>query len=185
MKAIEKDLQKKTGLSSIHFGKDGKLAYDKSEKANGGSADMRAQITSAIDSTTTIFKLGDFSGTNVAFGETQPRSRVNGVWTFDIRIDFADFKNAADYSDTRVMDAFSLGMVIAHEIDHNFPVGTEADEGADGVIAHINRMQTQLGLPTRDSGSHKGVCDKGNCSISFHDKDNHQLLLKWKLEGVR
>jgi RHS repeat-associated protein len=188
MKHLEKDLQHKTGLNSIHFDETGKLTYDKGETASGGSSKMRDQITAAIDSTTDVFKLGNYSGDDkIQFADTD-KGTVNtktGVTTYNVRFDFSDFQNAADHSDTQANAAFSVGLTLSHEIDHKFPSFTPSDNGPGGVIDFVNGIQKQLGLPTRDDGSHEGTCAKGTCSISFHDQNGQQHLLKWQLEGSR
>lgn len=183
---IQKDLQQKTGLKSVKFDKDGKLGYDKNEKASGGSANLRDQITAAIDSKTDTFKLGDYSGSdNIQFAETDAGSVSNGVTTYNVKFDFADFQNAADHSDTQAMGSFSVGLVLSHEIDHKFPSFNPSDNGPGGVIDFVNGERSQLGLPARDLGSHRGTCSNGTCSVSFHDSNGQQHLLKWQLENSR
>ena len=81
--------------------------------------------------------------------------------------------------------AFSVGLVLSHEFDHKFPTFNPTDNGPGGVIDFVNGIQKELGLPTRDLGSHQGVCGHGNCSVSFHDASGQQHLLKWQMENQR
>ena len=186
MKAIAKDLQAKTGLKSMNFDKSGQLGYDKNETASGGSAGLRDQITSAINSQTDVFKLADYSGsTDLNFMDTDTGTVSNGVSTYTIRIDFGDYRSAADLSDPQAMAAFSLGLGISHEIDHKFPSYNPNDTGPGGVIDFVNTFQKQLGLPTRDTNIHNITCPSGTCSIPFHDQNGQQHLLKWQLENSR
>jgi hypothetical protein len=186
LNAIKKDLQKKTGLKSINFDKNGRLSYDKNEKASGGSAGLRAQITSAIDSQTEVFNLGDYSGSpSIDFATTDAGTKAGGVSTYEVQIDFADFRNAADLSDTHAMAAFSVGLNISHEIAHKLPTFIRDDTGDKGVISIINNFQRQLGLSTRDTNVHDITCLTGTCSIPFYNSDGKQQLLKWKSENSR
>jgi RHS repeat-associated protein len=186
MKAIAKDLQTKTGLKSMNFDKNGQLGYDKNETASGGSAGLRDQITSAINSQTDVFKLGDYSGsTDLNFMDTDAGTVSKGVTTYNTRIDFDDYQSAADLSDPQAMAAFSLGLGISHEIAHEFPSFNPNDTGPGGVIDFVNTFQRQLGLPTRDTNIHSITCLSGTCSIPFHDLNGQQHLLKWQLENSR
>jgi RHS repeat-associated protein len=192
MAGIAGDLQKKTGLGSVRFDKDGQLTYDKNEVAHGGSAKLRDQMTAAIDDKKNGFELGDYSGSrDFSFMNTDPGTNDNntGVTTYQVRIDFADFQNASDHSDTQAMAAYSIGLNLSHEINHKVPGGPRGmqtpDEGPGGVIDFVNGIQTELGLPTRDPGSHEALCNNGTCSISFHDQSGGQSLVRWQLEDRR
>jgi hypothetical protein len=149
---------------------------------------MRDQITAVIDSKTDIFRLSDYSGSqDIQFMQTDQGTTdiKTGVTTFNVQIDFADFQNAAGQSDFLAAAAFSVGLVLSHEFDHKFPNFNPTDNGPGGVIDFVNGMQKELGLPTRDLGSHQGVCSHGNCSVSFHDANGQQHLLKWQMENQR
>jgi len=78
-------------------------------------------------------------------------------------------------------------LTLSHEIAHKFPTRNPIDNGPGGVIDFVNGIQRQLGLPTRDLGSHTGTYDKGTGmnSITFHDQSGHELLLKWQPESKR
>jgi RHS repeat-associated protein len=205
--AIEKDLQAKTGLSSIHFGNNGKLTYDKNEKANGGSAQMRQAITGAIDDSKNIFQIGDYSGSeNIQFAGADAGTTNTsnpGVTTYQVKIDFADFRDARNLSDSQALDAFSLGLNLYHEIDHkvsydpNNPLtaGLRPDispgPGIPGVIDDVNVAQSQLSLATRVPGAHTGQPYKG---FDTRLKNTYQIesnsggkakFLRWKLENQR
>lgn len=202
-KAIEKDLRAKTGLSSIQFDKNGKLTYDKNEKAQGGSAQLRQGITGAIDDPKNVFQLGDYSGSeNIQFALTDAGSVLanTGVTTYQVKIDFADFRDARNLSDSDALNAFSLGLNLAHEIDHKVsydpsnpvPVGGRRDEGPGGVIANINVAEGQLGLATRAPGSHTGRPYSGPDSrykntyqIQFNNASGKAKFVRWKLENQR
>jgi RHS repeat-associated protein len=208
-KAIEKDLQAKTGLSSIHFDKNGKLTYDPSEKANGGSAQFRQSITGAINDSKNVFQIGDYSGSeNIQFAETGAGATTTsnaGVTTYQVKIDFADFRDARNLSDSQALDAFSLGLNLYHEIDHKvsydpsnpIPAGmaTRPDispgPGVPGVIDDVNVAQSQLGLASRAPGAHTGQRYNG---VDPRLKNTYQIefnasgkakFLRWKLENQR
>ncbi|WP_263377690.1 RHS repeat domain-containing protein [Granulicella paludicola] len=188
MSAIAKDLQQKTGLSSIAFDKNGQLGYDKDETANGGSAGLRDQITSAIDSQANVFKLADYSNDpklNFMDSDAGSMNANSGQTTYNVRIDFADYANAAGQSDKQAMAAFSLGLGVSHEIDHKFPVYNPRDTGPGGVIDNVNVFQRQLGLATRDINVHNITCPSGTCSIPFHDPGGKERTLRWQLENSR
>ncbi|HEV2616727.1 MAG TPA: hypothetical protein VGU63_08990 [Candidatus Acidoferrales bacterium] len=173
-------------MKSINFDRNGQLTYNKSEKANGGSAGLREQITSAIDSQTDVFKLGDYSGSsNINFMQTDAGSVTNGIATYNVQIDFDDFRNAAGFSDSHETAAFSLGLNLSHEIDHKFPTFNPNDTGPGGVIDFVNTFQRQLGLATRDINSGSTSCPSAMCTISFHDQNGQQHLLRWQLENKR
>jgi hypothetical protein len=188
MDAIAKDLRQKTGLSSIGFDNNGKLGYDKNEIAEGGSIGLREQITSAIDSQSNIFKLGDYSGdSEVTFinADQGTVDKNTGISTYNIQIDFADYANAAALSDKQALAAFSLGLGVSHEVDHKFPVPNARDTGPGGVIDNVNVFQRQLSLATRDINVHDIVCPSGRCSIPFHDGNGKERTLRWQMENSR
>src|SRR5262249_54670483 len=119
--AIERDLRAKTGLNSIGFDKNGRLAYDKSEKANGGSAQLRQAITGAIDDQKNVFQLGDYSNSeNIQFASTDAGSfnSTTGITTYQVQLDFADYQDARNLSDTEAIDSFTIGLTLYHEVDH-------------------------------------------------------------------
>lgn len=213
LERIAADLRKKTGLSSITF-KNGKLTYDKNEVARGGSAELRNAIIGAINDTKNIFQLANFTG-SVQFmqsdaGEFNART---GVVTYQIKIDFGDYKDAANYSDSDALEAFSLGSGIYHEITHkvsydpNNPLPFTLENGtthytrpdlADpfdsnypGVIDLENVANRQLGLPIRESTHtatpYTGIDPrfKGTQQIKFKDAAGRDKFVRWKLESKR
>jgi RHS repeat-associated protein len=207
-RAIERDLQAKTGLSSIHFDNTGKLTYDPNEKANGGSSQVRQAITGAIDDTKNVFAVGDYSGSeNIQFASTDAGTVDSStkVTTYQVKIDFADLREARNLSDTEALAAFTVGLNLYHEIDHKasydpnnpIPAGmaTRPDvspgPGIPGVIDNVNVGQSQLGLATRAPGAHTGQRYSGSDSrlkntyqIEFN-ASGKQKFLRWKLEGER
>jgi RHS repeat-associated protein len=201
-KAIEKDLQAKTGLTSIHFDQNGRLTYDRNERAQGGSAQLRQNILGAIDDPTNLFQIGDYSNSdNIQFAATDEGSvdLTTGITTYQVKIDFADFQDARNLSDTGALDAFSVGLNLDHEIDHKvsydpnnpLPPGGRGDGGPNGVIADVNVAQSQLGLATRAPDSHTGQPYKGPDSrlkntyqIQFNASGKAKFL-RWKLENQR
>ncbi|HEX8459226.1 MAG TPA: NPCBM/NEW2 domain-containing protein [Pyrinomonadaceae bacterium] len=206
LNAIEKDLQKKTGLSSIKF-VNGKLTYDKTEVAKGGSAALRQSILGAVNDPKNVFKLSDHSGTeNLQFAKIDAGTVdvTTGISTYDVQIDFADFHAARGLSDTDALNAFTLGTELRHEIDHKVsydpsnPIlgATRPDvsprPGYPGVIDNDNVVRSQLGLISRASGAHEGQpyrgADsryKGTYQIQFNDSSGKTKFLRWKLEGSR
>jgi len=212
MNAIEKDLQAKTGLTSIKFDSNGKLTYDRSEVAKGGSASLRQAIEGAIDDHKNIFQLGNYSGSeSVNFAETDAGTvTVNGntrVTTYQVKIDFADFSDAKNLSDVDALKSFTVGLVLAHEIDHkvsydpgnpipsDFPAGRpdiSPRAGVPGVIDDDNVIRSQLGLIPRAPGTHTGENYtgkdpqyKGTVSIQFNDPSGKAKFVRWKRESYR
>jgi RHS repeat-associated protein len=204
LKAIRDDLRKKTGLKSINFDKKtGTFSYDKNETAKGGSAELRQQITGAIDDQKNVFKLNDYSGTeSLQFADTDAGTVLSntGVTTYQVRIDFSDFRDAKVLSDKEAIEAFSIGFVLSHEVDHKVsydpnnpcPLGGRPDDGPYGVIADVNLAESQLGLATRSLGSHTGQPYHGADSrfkntnqIQFNDASGQARFLRWKLESQR
>ena len=128
-----------------------------------------------------------------------------GVTTYQVKIDFADFHDARNLSDSEAVDAFSLSLNLYHEIDHKvsydpsnpIPGGMtmrpdiSPGPGVSGVIDDVNVAQTQLGLATRAPGAHVGQRYNGPDS---RFKNTHQIefrasgkakFLRWKLENQR
>lgn len=205
MKALEKDLRAKTGLQSIAF-QNGKLTYDSNEVAKGGSAKLREAITGAINDTKNVFQVGDYSGSkSIQFAETDGGSldKNTGITTYQVKFDFADFRNARDHSHSEVMDSFSFGLNLYHEIDHKvsydpsnpIPRGfatipdVSPRPGISGVIDNVNIASSQLNLILRDRGAHTGQKYTGHDSsyknTYYIPFDNGKKFLRWKLEGNR
>jgi len=213
LKAIRDDLRKKTGLKSIDFAKKtGRFSYDSKEVASGGSTTLRQTITGAIDDSKNVFQLNDYSGSqSVNFAEGDPGTvdSTTRVTTYQIKIDFADYADARNLSDSDAFASFSLGLNLFHEIDHKVsydssdPIDSRIGFRDDltrtiggvsvrGVIERENIVRSQLGLISRDPGTHAGTPYTGNDprfrgthQIPFTDASGQAKFIRWKLESAR
>ncbi|MBL8192898.1 MAG: RHS repeat-associated core domain-containing protein, partial [Blastocatellia bacterium] len=167
---IQKDLQQKSGLKSLIF-VNGKLTYDKNETANGGSKTFRQQIIGAINDSKNAYVLNKASNDqSVSFTNISPAEKSPpGTQVYNIKIDFADYANAKNYSDSDAYKAFSLGLGLVHEINHRSTYdslgirifGYRPDIGtatiSKGVIDFVNDINSELGLIQRAPGEHNAI----------------------------
>jgi hypothetical protein len=124
------DWQRKTGYNHIYFDNSNNLVIDRdagiTKDENGryvGSADLRANLSDAIE-TNDIFNLEHANGSNeVAFADTELVQTTTSAQTdesfstYRVRIDFRDFDRAT--GDREAIEANSIGLVVIHEFDHN------------------------------------------------------------------
>ncbi|MBI4854828.1 MAG: RHS repeat-associated core domain-containing protein, partial [Acidobacteria bacterium] len=206
LKRIAEDLQKKIGLKSLNF-VNGNLTYDKNEKPSGGSAILQDNILGAINDPNNIYILNDTTDdTSVSFAQadTGTQDSKTRVTKYNISIDFGDFASAKDQSDSRAFEAFSLGLVLFHEINHkatydsdgniidNFRFDVSSNPKAVGVIDFVNQANKELGLIIRAPGVHKAVPNPGNTNlasntlgIQFKDRDGKDKFVRFKKETNR
>lgn len=204
LKKVERDLQAKTGLKNLKF-VDGKLTYDPNEVASGGSKTLRDNILGAINDQFNSFILSNASGNeSVSFARIEPGAWITGLRTYFIQIDFADYTNAKNFSDSDAYDAFSLGLQIFHEINHKatynasgetiytFRNDVSTTPKILGVIDVVNLAQAELGLIQRASGAHDAVSEPGNTSLApgtlgvqFKDGSGKDKFVRFKKESKR
>jgi hypothetical protein len=90
---------------------------------------------------------------NVAFAQVVPgkwkTNARNSAPVFVIRIDFADFEHLV--GDNQARDAFNVGWVFLHELDHvvNDTADASALDETGECEAHINQMRRECDLPER------------------------------------
>ncbi|NNE98337.1 MAG: hypothetical protein HKN25_04870 [Pyrinomonadaceae bacterium] len=206
-KEIENDLREKMGLASIGFDKHETLIYDKREPAIRGSEKMRELILSAIDDQKNVFLVCNYSGANeVQFAKTDKgwidvNSRIT---TYEIMFDFEDFENSRRYTPDVVLESYSLGILLFHEIDHKVsydpkypipPTGVRPDKssrGVRGVIENTNIVRRELSLVLRNSKRRIAKRYRGanqiftnTRQITFKGPAGKRNFLRWKLESKR
>jgi len=173
------DWQRKTGYNRVYFDNNNNLVIDRSagiaRDANGnflGSADLRANLTDAIE-TRDIFNLEHANGSgDVAFADTEltqvtTNAQTNETFrTYRVRIDFSDFNHLT--GDREAIEAFSIGLVVTHEIDHNlYGRLTDTPNGPNnpGPVEtnYINPIREQLGCDQM-----KAFCKVNATSFKAH-----------------
>lgn len=150
---LTEKLQKITGWTGLEFANDGVLRKSGDKQPVGGSQRARtllAQAMSASDAIviedvsrdpTVVFSRAHYAHVRQAALQTAP--------VFVIQIDFADFHHVT--GDRMALQAFDLGWVVLHELDHivnNSQDASYAWEAGD-CETHINQMRGECGLPVR------------------------------------
>ncbi len=196
---LERDLHSKTGLESLRFDGRGELVFDLREKAEKGSRKMRQAITGAILDDRNIFEIGDHSNSGkIHFALTDAGTiDVNTLITvYKVQFDFADFKNAERFSDAEVLESYTLGITLFHEIDHKAGYDTEnpmplfgvrpetSSPNTTGVIENVNSVRAELGLILRDTKRIAGRrYGKNMFEIPFLDQSGKKKYLRWEIAG--
>lgn len=202
---ITADLRQKTGLQSIRFDPAGTLVYDELEKAGGGSAKLRRTIKGAIGDERNVFVIGDYSGRrDIHFAVTDEGTlevREN-VRYYRIKIDYRDFKNCRRFTPKEVLRAYTMAIILFHEIDHktsydpNDPIpaaGIRPDKSSGkvrGVIENTNAVRRELSLIERKADRHNGELYRGlvdfyrnTFQIRFVNLAGNRRHLRWKAES--
>lgn len=159
-------LRRITGLGELQFESDGSLKLGDSSAEDGGSAEARRILMSAVSSETP-FVVEDYSGSNsVNFGQAEteqiydPQSRkTSQLWR--LRLDFEDFSEINASSEVRA--AFDEGLTLLHEVLHGLGYEDASRAWELGACEEIvNRVRGELGLPLRDQyfGERWRVSDK-------------------------
>ena len=123
------------------------------------------------------------------------------VTVYQIMIDFADFRKSRRYSPKEVMETYTVGLTLFHEIDHKAGYDPEnphpefgmrpdkSSNGIRGVIENTNTIRKELSLMLRKSNQHKGQPYKGLVAafrnmqeIQFIDESGKNKSLRWKLQ---
>ncbi|NNE97573.1 MAG: hypothetical protein HKN25_00995 [Pyrinomonadaceae bacterium] len=205
---IETDLRKKTGMESIEFDQKGLLSYDGNEQAYKSSKTMRRAILGAIDDKNNIFFISDVSGSRQIQFALTDRGTIDTntrITSYQVMIDFADFKNSRKYSPVQVSDSYTIGITLYHEINHKVsydpndpipPSGVRPDLGTKsvrGVIENTNAVRKELSLSLRDSKSYLANEYRGNNKVyaKTHQvlfrcfRGKLKLYLRWKIEDKR
>ena len=149
---LTQKLQKITGWSDLEFDRDGTLRKG-DRQAVGGSAQARQLVATAMSVGKTIVIEDASRDPEVVFARVLParwKHHVsNSGAVFVIQIDFADFRHVM--GDRLVLQAFDVGWVVLHELDHIVNDSIDATHsGETGECEEqINRMRRELNLPER------------------------------------
>ena len=204
---LESDLKEKTGLKTIRFDEKGKLVYDRSDRAQNGSEKLRRTIVGAIEDEKNIFHIGDYSSVrNIHFAETDSGTIdvLSKMTYYRVKIDYRDFKNCRRYTPKKVLKAFTMAIILFHEIDHKvsydpsdpIPAGgvrpDKSSDGIRGVIENTNMIRKELSLILRKSDQHNGELYRGlidfyknTFHIRFVNIAGERRNLRWKIERKR
>jgi len=145
-------LRKISGLSDLRFDEHGFLRTAGSFSGRS-SANARALIDTAIRGGNVVVIEDASNQANVAFAQVVPgkwkTNARNSAPVFVIRIDFADFEHLV--GDNQARDAFNVGWVFLHELDHvvNDTADASALDETGECEAHINQMRRECDLPER------------------------------------
>ncbi|HSS19713.1 MAG TPA: hypothetical protein VLL54_06540 [Pyrinomonadaceae bacterium] len=146
-------LRKISGLKDLRFDERGFLRAGESLSGGQSSASARTLIAEAMHGSSVLVIEDASNQANVAFAQVVP-----GKWktnaqssppVFVIQIDFADFEHLV--GDNQARDAFNVGWVFLHELDHVVSDSPDASKlGETGECeAHINQMRRECDLPER------------------------------------
>ena len=145
-------LHKITGWVDLEFDKSGRLRKG-TRPPTGGSATARSLLTKAMAGPKTIVIEEASRDPNVVFSRVlsarwkDKDSNVPEVSV--IQIDFADFQFVT--GDRMALEAFDVGWVMLHELDHIVNDSLDAYRGDETGECedHINRMRRECDLPER------------------------------------
>lgn len=145
-------LQKITGWTDLQFGNDGVLRKGNKQSV-GGSQRARVLLGRAMSAAYAIIIEDVSRDPAVVFSRARyahvrhPAPQTAPV--FVIQIDFADFHHVT--GDRMALQAFDLGWVVLHELDHIVNDSLDANyawETGD-CETHVNQMREECGLPVR------------------------------------
>lgn len=122
------------------------------QKSNQGSKLARELVAQAVAGTKTILLEDASRQSEVVFSRVVParlKHETSSRPTFVIQIDFADFDHVN--GDRLALQAFDVGWVVLHELDHIVNNSFDADyAGETGECEnHINEMRRECDLPER------------------------------------
>ena len=145
-------LQKVTGWPDLRFDHSGRLRHGILQPV-GGSPRARYLVTQAMTGDNTIVLEETNRHPDVVFSRVLPAKwkdeTPNSPSVYVIQIDFSDFKHVT--GDRDAMQAFHLGWVVLHELDHivnnSFDVNYSGETGE--CEEHINLMRRECNLPER------------------------------------
>lgn len=145
-------LQNITGWVDLEFDHLGRLRKG-TRTPVGGSATARSLLTQAMAGPKTIVIQDASRAPSVVFSRVlsarwkDKNSDVPEVSV--IQIDFADFQFVT--GDRMALEAFDVGWIMLHELDHIVNDSLDADRGNETGECedHINRMRRECDLPER------------------------------------
>jgi RHS repeat-associated protein len=187
------DWKEKTGYKDIQF-IDGKLVINVKAGYIGGSEAYRTQLLDASTTKESRFELSSVSSDKVAFAHTDEGhttidangKRTSAAVVYKLQIDFGDFKQLS--GDKEAIEAFSVGIVTLHEIDHKLygeltdKPNTDTDPGPVENM-YINPGRRQLNLAERINYTAKEVFPKGTRQARFNFQGKVKIL-RWQHSKV-
>lgn len=149
---LASDLRKITGWPSLGFNAKGELRVGDT-LPSGGSQSARDLITKVTDGTDFVALEDASNRSDVAFCRVVSAQWKDGIINeppaYVVLIDFSDFDRVM--GDRRALEAFNVGWVVLHELDH--VANNSEDGGALGDAGeceiHINQMRRECVLPER------------------------------------
>lgn len=196
-KQLVDDWKKKTGYKNVYFDKKtNKLVVDTASGFKKGSATARTELLAAATSTSKIFNLKATNDSasvafaqNVGTGVTKDGSGAIIQETYDVNIDFNDFKQLK--GDKAAKQAFSIGIALIHEFEHGLhereTTGSDSPNSPTdpGPLerTYINPIRSELGLAQRSTYS--GVLQStgkntGLVELKFKDTNGKSKILRWQ-----
>jgi len=200
-KRLIEDWKKKTGYKNIYFDKNNKLVIDATAGFEGGSELARRLLSAAADSTEKRFNLISVDSKDVAFARVDAgtitedaKGNKIGPIVFEVDIDFKDFSQFRA-SDKDAIEAFSIGLVVFHEIAHKLYKETPDTPNSDtdpGPVerTYINPIRHELGLAERVyysakpvSAAYKSFFPNGGQQLLFR-LNGKDKILRWQSDKV-
>lgn len=201
---IEADLRLLSGIRSIEIDEYGTVRANIPELYQNGSVTYRTLLLALIADRKRVFQIEErtnSSKVNFAYTDAGTLNMENGRMYYRVYVDPADFESMKKNSRRDVASAFSIGIVLFHEISHKVsydsanPIpstGVRPDvgiPGTPGVIEMTNQVRTELGFPLRQPGKHQGTLYRGpavralrnTCTIEFIDSKGRRTPLRWKI----
>lgn len=145
-------LRRVTGWPDLDFDPDGRLQRGLLQ-TSGGSQHARSLLSRAITSADTIVVEEANRSPEVVFSRALPakwkHETPNDSSAFVIQIDFADFEHVT--GDRMALQAFDVGWVLLHEIDHivNDSLDARFSSEIGECEDHVNLMRRECNLPER------------------------------------
>ncbi|REJ75275.1 MAG: hypothetical protein DWQ47_07250 [Acidobacteria bacterium] len=202
VEAISEDLRNLSGLRGLEF--DEYSSLHSASEFDEGSPLFREFLLDVIADNRLVFVIENNPGSKlIRFAKTDAGTVdvETGIVEYVIELDAEDFRSCRKLSSREALEAFSIGLVLFHEIDHKVsydpndpmpPSGVRPDvsEGElRGVIERTNLIRNELKMALRDPGRHQGEIYRGSlpafrstASISFTDQKGKRRLIRWKLD---
>lgn len=149
---LTEKLQKITGWTDLQFGNDGVLRRGITQPI-GGSQRARILLDRAMSASGAIVIEDVSRDPAVVFSRARyAKAKHPALQTaplFVVQIDFADFQYVT--GDQMALNAFDLGWVFLHELDHILNDSLDARYAWETgeCETHINQMRQECGLPVR------------------------------------
>jgi hypothetical protein len=186
-----------SGLKGIEVDKDGNVVVRDRDLIDGGSSIARQLLLSAIDSEDSFTISAFENSATIAFAQIESTDTyLDGqgrrFTRWEIRLDFADFKQLNGSSD--VKRTFDPAINVAHEIAHAIHRFDDVIQGEDRIgecERYINKMREELGLPQRAAYfPHYGVASRRDGStfvqgeFQFLDSLGKEVYMTFDVDRV-